>query len=55
MQLLSQQERALADLITNATVTDHSITHHYVKEMAQGIRESWKTIELQYLCLLKKN
>jgi len=56
MQSLSQQEkRALADWITSATVAGHPITHRYINEMAQRIRESRGDIEPEYLCPLGKN
>jgi len=55
-QLLSQQEeKALADWITSATAAGHPITHRYIKEMAQGIRESRTDIESEYLHPLEKN
>ena len=55
-QLLSQQEeKALADWITSATAAGHPITHRYIKEMAQGIRESRGDIEPKYLRPLGKN
>ena len=40
-QLLTvQEEKALADWITNATASGNPVTHSYIKEVAEGIRRS---------------
>jgi hypothetical protein len=55
-QLLTQQEeKALADWITGATASGHPITHRYIKEMAQGIRESRAGGQPEYLRPIGKN
>jgi len=56
MQLLTQhEEKALADWITSATVTAHPVTHHYIKEMVQGIRKSRADVQPEYLRPIGKN
>jgi hypothetical protein len=55
-QLLTQQEeKALADWITSATAAGHPITHRYIKDMAQGIRESRADVQPEYLRPIGKN
>jgi len=55
-QLLTQQEeKALADWITSATAAGHPITHRYIKEMVQGIRESRADVQPEYLRPIGKN
>jgi hypothetical protein len=41
--------KALADLITNATVSGNPVTHSYIKEVAEGIRTSRTDITNEYL------
>ena len=56
VQLLTQQEeKALADWITSATAAGHPITHRYIKKMAQGIRESRRDVDAEYLRPIGKN
>jgi hypothetical protein len=55
-QLLSyQEEKALVDWVTRSTMSVHSITPHYMKEMAQGIRESHVGVQPECLYPIGKN
>jgi hypothetical protein len=43
------------DWISSATSAGHPITHRYIKEMAQGIRESRGDVQPEYLRPIGKN
>ena len=49
-QLLTvQEEKALADWITNATALGNPVTHSYIKEVAEGIRTSRADVVNEFL------
>jgi Tc5 transposase DNA-binding domain len=47
--LTAQEEKALADWITNATMSGNPVTHSYIKEVAEGIRTSHTDVANKYL------